>query len=452
MGYFPSAAGGLLLLGLGAGCSQEEYSINPLTLTEAALEVTTALGEDPVFPLESPPEIRTATRAELADALYVEILPAVNRLGLEGSRGESLAREQAQGLSRLVGVKYFSGRNAVLVVPANVSGSAAGLSKGADQTRALLRGLLLLECAHAVGVQRYRADQISDETQDLDRSMTRRAVVEGFARFLARRTARRTQPTWEANLDLCTEMIVGQPPEAIRNAQDAAEDQAFRQLAFIHLQGEEFVTVVFDTGGEPAIQKLFENPPDDPDLVGQPNWYLEPASRPIPTRDLGRALTLFEERFDAEQFGRRRIQENRQRIETQLAFASEPNLNRILAGVVDAQTSVITSNSDPEKNNVSLQIKEHSSAAEAGFFVGQVRQIIEADRTGNVREIAGPDGEWRGILFSDPPRDTGGMQILGGVVEAGVLSISVSLTGDLALEPALMELLPAVVAGAVNLK
>jgi len=441
MGSRCEAAGGLLLLiGMAAGCSRE-YTLDPLTLTADALEVTAALREDPIFPLETPPDVRVATRAELADALYVEVLSTVERLGVSGSRSEELARDQAQELSRWVGAKYFHDRDAILVVPENVALIAAELNPEEDVTRDLLRGMLLLECAQALGVQRYGADQISAESRDIDQSITRRAVVEGFARFIARRAAARQPSVLESSFELTSRMIVGRPPAVIQSAEDAAEDQAHRQLAFIHEQGEQFVTEIFEAGGEPAIRKLFEDPPDDPDLIGRPAWYLNPASRPLPTVDLERALTAFEERFEVDQWERQRIDDNLQRIEAQLAFASSGDADRMVRNIVAAQSEVVTSRKDPERDNVSLQIKEHTSAAEAEFFVLQVRQIIESNPSSGVREIADPDERWQGVQFEGVAPGAGGPKMLGCIVEFGVLTISVTFTGELAVDGSLLEVL-----------
>ncbi|MFH0945968.1 MAG: hypothetical protein V2A76_12275 [Planctomycetota bacterium] len=419
-----------------AGCSKE-YVLDKLSLSDEAVPIVKALAEDPVFPMKRPLEIGIVSRAEMEDALYGEILPTARKLGMEEKRAESLAREQSRGMSREVGVKFFSERYAVLVIPENVVKAARELAESEDVTRELLRGRLLVECAHAAAFERYGLDRMAGDSAEMDRRMARSAAMEGFAWFLARRLAERKG--WMRSLDLCARRVVGERPKTIRSIRDAAADEAYRQLSFIHVAGERFVTTLFETGGEPAIARMFEAPPEDPDLIARPEWYLDPSSRPQPTRELEAALSLFEERFDQAVWQIDRMVETRQRIAAQLASRGEQDVQRMLDGIVAGRASVASSREDPAARNVVLQIKEHTSAEAANFFVLKVRQILESDRTGNIKPFEDEGERWAGFLFAESAASTGGPEILGCVVASGVLTVSISFAGEAVVEQTLRE-------------
>ena len=425
------------------GC-EREFVVDELSLSDEAVPIVKALTEEPVFALQQPPAIKAVSRVEMEDALYGEMLLTVKALGMEGQRAESLAREQSRGISRELGVKFFSDRNAVLVVTENVTKAALELTGSTDEVREFLRGRLLAECSHAVTLQRYGAGRLDGDSPDMDFRMARTAVVEGFARFLARRLAVRND--WMRSFDLNSLRMVPARPETIRTAQDAMADQAYRRLAFIHLTGERFVTAVFEQGGEPAIAKLFQAPPDDPDLISRPEWYLDPSLRPQPTRELERALSLFAERYDQEDVWQvERLDETHERIAAQLASCDEQDRKRMLDGIVTGRVAVASNRASPGTRHVVLQIKEHTSAEEASFFVRKVQEILQEDRTGNLETFLDDGGRWSGFRFDDSTTDSGAPSVTGCVVACGVLTISPSFTGESVEEPELRELVSLIV-------
>ncbi len=420
----------VLLAGLASlvslvGCGKE-YRLDALTLSEDAAEVLAAVSAEPVFKLEKLPEIRIGEQAEIESALFGEVFPTAKSLGMEESRARSFAHEQSRGLARVVGAKYFEELNAVLVLPENISLVVQTLEEGASATRDVLRGLLLLECARAVKMARYGPDPLPTD-QDFDRSMCQRALVEGFGRFLAQRLA--TRHGWERSLEMCTKMMIGEPPAEILSMEDASATQAYNQNAFVHLKGERFVTAVFEARGEEGVREMMASPPTEQEIIARPEWYLDPSKRPQSKYDLEPALALFEKRFDPELWRSERLHSERGRVAMQMAMCEREDIDRVLNGIVGGRTAVLSHAEEPQRRNAALQIKEHVTAEEAQFFVARVAEIIRADRTGNVSEVEGANGSWTGILFAESA-EGGNPEMVGGVVTAGELSVSVTFAGE----------------------
>lgn len=416
-----SVVSAVLLLLSHSGCS-EPSEFDAVVLTREALPVVEAYRDDPLFGMESTPPIELATLAEVEAALFLEIAPAVRRLESDPERAELTARRQARGLAGLIGAKYFPGDGIIRVVPVNIEQAVTRLGQPQSALTTVLRGLLLVECGHALVQTRYQASNAAERIRNADQSLAFRAVIEGFTLFIARRHA--DKHGWQASLEMCMRLVVGDDVD--EESTDEYSEIREQQL-FTYRQGERFIRRVFEAGGEPALRALFQDPPADTDLIAHPDWYLDPDSRPGGNFDLDGGLDELEAQFDPELWTGARFSSNQRRIEAQMALAGPEAVERIVEHFLEGRTGVVTFNEDPTRRNIAVQLKEHGSDEEASYFLDQVRILIDQSYPVPGVEQTGVRADWKGWVFQGENAEG---SIKAALAAVGPLTVCVAVTGE----------------------
>ncbi len=156
-------------------------------------------------------------------------------------------------------------------------------------SREALQATLVHEVMHAVHDAQFPLDQLMEGIVDMDSAQAFNALVEGHAQFHARRICE--AQGWQAGFERFSSAIGWFPPteDAVRAL---LMKVAIAQMGFWYETGEQFFVAVHAARGDEGVRLVFENPPMESILISEPDWYLQPETRPVAEFDL-------EERLDS---------------------------------------------------------------------------------------------------------------------------------------------------------
>ena len=354
-------------------------------LRQVAAEVTAAYAE--LYPgLEVKPAVRFAAKQEVAAILAVELeRQLIARMDADTAGRMAVAASQAYADALLA--KYAFDQDEVLVLGDNIRFMERG--SGLPLTsKDSLRALLAHEFAHALAERRYGiADKLLGLESE-DAVLAANAVIEGDAQFIARRICE--SKGWSEGFKAFTE-VIGFIPE------DPDLDAATRHMVEIitsaatasYYQGEAFIAALHAAGGDEAVAGAFESLPGEMALIYNPEWFLDPSSRPVYDWDLDQGLTPFEARYAGGDWLIQKVSAARPQLEVAFNMLPVDDVSPVLDGLMQNRMIVAQPKASPM-----------SGIALAGLYEFDARETAEAflklqDRTSRKKDELMAEGETR---------------------------------------------------------
>lgn len=194
-----------------------------------------------------------------------------------------LARREADEIGRTFGLsalaKYTWTTKELLVSAKGWRLQAIQMKRPGLTSDACLRAVLAHETVHALDDARHDIGKVLGGLATIDAIQGFTGVFEGHAQLLARRIC--AKRGWSEGFDLFSTNIRGLPEGAESLA--AAQLDTLRAqgavMAAPYVAGETFLAAVEARGPE-AVARAFREPPDSPDLLYRPDWWLDPSKRP----------------------------------------------------------------------------------------------------------------------------------------------------------------------------
>lgn len=307
-------------------------------LAKLVEDLRTRLAKDAKIAVPAEVQVRLATAKDIELALIEEFTPRIVKLTVAAGHeeNESIARDvatqTAKPLSSALFAKYATGSRTVLVCLDNAN---RVLALQPDLLRVpaleLVRATLAHEFVHALDHANYAFDRELLECSTADEVSALDAIMEGHAQFIARRACA------AIGLSDAFEAFTGL---VLSKATATGFDRVIVEIihgAIVHsyVQGEAFVAEIHSKGGEEAVARAFREPPTDPLVISNPEWFLDPSKRPASKFNLEAALTAFESSFDSERYLSQRSRGNAEQLKGALALIPEREaVDALAAGVL----------------------------------------------------------------------------------------------------------------------
>ena len=354
-------------------------------LRQVAAEVAAAYAE--LYPdLEVTPGVRFATKDEVAAILSVELeRQLIARMDAETA--ERLAAAGAQAYADALLAKYAFDQDEILVLADNIRFMEHGSGLPLTSPNAL-RALLAHEFAHALAERRHGIAEKLLGLKSEDAVLAANAVIEGDAQFIARRICE--SKGWSEGFEAFTE-IIGFIPDnpdldaATRHMVEIITSAA----AAAYYQGEAFIAALHAAGGDAAIAGAFESLPGEMALIYNPEWYLDPSSRPVYDWDLDRGLQPFEARYEGGDWLIQKVSAARAQMEVAFNMLPAADVAPVLDGLMQNRMIVAQPKASPM-----------SGIALAGLYEFDTRETSQAflklqDRTSRKKDALMAEGETR---------------------------------------------------------
>lgn len=340
-----------------AAQTEAPRDIDEERLAAAFADVRTAVKEVLGVDVDDKLRPRIVTSKEIAARVAEENLPVIRLRQPD----EELAQREADGYGRTFGqnaMAKYTWTTKELLVSAKVWRRQATMMKRPTLTSdESLRAVLVHEVVHALDDARYDIGKVMAGRRTVDEMQGFNGVFEGHAQLLARRICEKRG--WKSGFDVFTANIGGVP--------EGAESLAAAQLDVLRAQGalaaapyvagESFMAAV-ETSGAESVARAFREPPDNPDLLYRPDWWLDPAKRPKSKFAAQAALDLYESWFPAETWASGRMTLPRAGLEASMTRLGAELTKKALDGRVTSTSISLQPRTDPNSKLVVLALHE----------------------------------------------------------------------------------------------
>lgn len=347
--------------------------------------------------LDPPPPLRFVEPNELGERVAEENLELLLRQHGERATAEAAARQAGAQYAQFAFAKYSWSSKEFLVVLSSWNTKARLMDKIELVEEETVHAVLVHELVHA----------LDDRTHDLGRSLLAcadsdqvhgfNAVLEGHAQLLGRRVC--AARGWSDGFAAYTELIGALPP-GLDEATLQIVRVAAATLNTAYDEGERFMAALTERGGTELVARAFRAPPDA-QTVFHPQWFIDPASRPVPVYDPEPAFALFNAHFPSEEWFPTRLSLTPAQFTAALALLPPETVTPILATLRSARITSLQPTADPSSKQVMLGVFEFADEAGAQVYVVAARELgrikDERMRTGSIRILSatydelGPD-------------------------------------------------------------
>jgi hypothetical protein len=314
-----------------------------------------------------PPQLVGAR--EIARTVADENLPAIRRRQPDEELAKAEAERLGAATSTRVYAKYAWSTHTLLVVGRTWEQNARLLNRPQLTSDHALRSVLVHELCHAVDDRRFGfADRLA-AAATTDAVDALNAVIEGHAQYDARRVCK--ESGWSDGFDEFTGAIGALPAAAAILGQGEAMilRATATAAATAYVDGERFVAAVLTARKDKGEQQLFEAPPKDLQAVLQPQWYLDPASRPDLLYDFEPALDAFAAAMDAAVWSGGRSSPTGKQIASGLTLLPQADVDTFVASLRAARLLRLVPTDAPQSKAALLCAIEFDSADSARRWI-----------------------------------------------------------------------------------
>lgn len=365
-----------------AQLSEDDVSV---AFVEARKAVADLLGHTPA--LETPLTFTTAV--ELGDAVAEENLPALLLRQPERAKARSEAELIGRQYAASAFAKYSWSQEEILVVLDSWNELALQHQRPELLNAETVRAVLVHELVHALDDEAHdlAASALRCTTADLATGLN--AVIEGHAQHVARAVC--AQAGWSEGFEQFTAQL-----GAVR---ERGLDEATRQfllaqgatLASAYHDGERFVAALEASGGRELVARAFQTPPDGETIL-HPQWFIDPASRPLLRYDAEPALERFLQAFPTESWSSTRFSLTPVQVASGLALLPAESVQRIQASLRSARAITLQLTVAPGERSVVMAVLEFDSSASAEAYLvsaGELARIKdERMKSGQTRILS----------------------------------------------------------------
>lgn len=402
------AAFAALFLFLASWSVQAEFEITAESVSEIGKMVAPLVEKETGIALKDRIRFSLTTPDELEKIICEEVKPQFRNMYDD----EKMATEQRKQFSRLVAqalvAKYVFGEKRIVVCPENIDSMAKILGREGMFTRESLSVILVHECVHAADDVKYGFSRTMGQLEGRAAVEAFNAVVEGHAQHVTRKIC--IAAGWEAAFEEFTENIGKVPPQpGMGEAMNLYLRLIVSTISSAYYDGESFIRAIAERGGEKAVQRAFSRPPADYDLINNPEWFLDPASRPKCLFEFDSALEILENRYDKETWSCQKVSVNRAQLEIALTHLPRDEVQRILVGVKQNRIYVLKPKESPQSKCVIGSLIEFDTPAAGAHAFEATRRLLrikdEKMKKGMIR-IKSSSYEtirresWQGVLYT----------------------------------------------------
>lgn len=344
--------------------------VNEERIAAAFADVRSALKEVLGVEVDAKFQPRIVGAKDVAARVALENLPVIRLRQPDPALAQSEADAIGQQFGQSALAKYTWATKELLVSAKTWRRQAAMMNRPALTSDEALRAVLVHEVVHALDDARYDIGKVIGGLPSIDAVQGLNGVLEGHAQLLARRVCEKRG--WKSGFDVFSANIGGVP--------EGAESLAAAQLDLLRAQGaiaaapyvagEAFMTAVEARGAE-FVARAFRTPPETPDLLYRPDWWLEPAQRPKSRFTLGAALDAFGARYPSEQWSSAKMTLPRAGLEASMTRIGPERVRTALDGRITSTSITLQPRADPSSKLVSLALHEFVDEKGAlAFFTG----------------------------------------------------------------------------------
>ena len=345
---------------------------------------------------------RFGTAEEIAEILKEENIAVMARTLPEGTDQEVIeetAEQFSESISDALLAKFSLGENEVLV---NLEvffrlDEEFGLTGLASHE--VLQAVLVHEAVHAIDDVEFSLAKLEELIVDADSSQTVNALIEGHAQFRSRRVCADHGMTaaferFSSAISFVPE--TDDPVDALLMATYVA------QMTFWYEEGERFFLAVHAAKGEEGVREVFEAPPTESVFISQPDWYLDPSSRPEAEFDLEERLGVIIDLSSKSDRTLTKMKLLKPQIVAGLALLPEVEVESVLAELQDNLMAFYQGRDDL----FSVGIFSMSSAVWSRSFFDLEEELLyakdEAMSEGDIRIVSSEYEEIReGVQYGD---------------------------------------------------
>ncbi|MCA8975742.1 MAG: hypothetical protein KDC98_13555 [Planctomycetes bacterium] len=327
--------------------------------------------------LDELPPLKLVEPEDVARVIANENLPAIRLRQCDEDKAEAEAAQLSRELARFVFAKYAWSTKTFLVVAATWEASASVLRRPELTTDHTLRAVMVHELCHAIDDLRFDFGRRMLATPSTDSVAAFSAVMEGHAQLAARRVCK--VRGWSDGFEALTGSI-GAVPAGIADSEEASAFLMRAQaaaLASAYLDGERFVTTVLEARPESGRRDIFESPPLDPETILQPQWYLDPSTRPALLYELEPAIDAFVARFDPAIWSSMRGNVTGKQIATGLTMLEAEEVDAFVASLRAARMVQLAPTAAPQSKIAILIAMEFDSEDAARRWVDMSGRVSD---------------------------------------------------------------------------
>lgn len=240
------------------------------------------------------PAVICGNRDRMAASMTFDLLPQIRKLhpSLEHNDAGQYALEQAIAAAPLVLARYGNHDKALFLAPANVPALLEHFGAQAEQSKLLLKLVMVHELAHALQDQEAGLQKLLDGAKDGESSIALNALLQGHALYLQELVAKELK-TGDATLNLARRMVA----QAARHGDPMVDEMVETNFRQIFLDGRAFVAHHAAKNGMEKVWAMYAQPPADTRIILAPETY---TGAPRALLDYARALEGLEKEIDKE--------------------------------------------------------------------------------------------------------------------------------------------------------
>jgi hypothetical protein len=329
---------------------------------EARRAVAECLGRAPA------PEIPLTftTAVELGDAVAEESLPTVLLRQPERAKAASEAELIGRQYAASAIAKYSWSQEEILVVLDSWNELALQRQRPELLSAGAVRAVLVHELVHALddAVHDFAACALRCTTTDLAAGLN--AVIEGHAQHVARAVC--AQAGWSEGFEQFTAQIGAVRERGLDEATRLFLNAQGATLASAYHDGERFIAALEASGGSELVARAFQAPPDGETIL-HPQWFIDPASRPVLRYDPEPALERFLQAFPVESWSSTRFSLTPVQVASGLALLPAESVQRIQASLRSARAVTLQLTAAPGERSVVMALLEFDSTASAEAYL-----------------------------------------------------------------------------------
>ncbi|MEM8712720.1 MAG: hypothetical protein AAGG01_17350 [Planctomycetota bacterium] len=361
----------------------------------------------------------------------------------------AMTKQLAESYSMALLARYAFADGEIQVCPENIERLGVVLEIPELTTEESLTAVLVHEFVHARDALQSELAKFVASATSADELQTRSAVLEGHAQWVTRKIVNGLEDgpgSLKSGFEHFTAAITAVPEGIEDPAQKLQASIAAQSFGFAYVDGERFVEAIAAARGPEGVQGLFTAPPNDPLVILQPDWHLDPSLRPESKVDATAGLDRFEEIAVPEDFAANRQTLMVGQLRASLAGLDEAMIEEFVTHLVKSELLIASIPTDPNQM-LTVGLLEFDSAGGALAALRTQSALLEYRDSqfagGGVRiESAeytpwNPDAETRGMIAQKVVQaGSETIPVLTVVALRGALMIELSIIGEVDEEEA----------------
>ena len=306
--------------------------------------------------------LRLAEPKDLSDIVQKDMMEMAKLK--DGDKVPGKIRVAARSMRRMLLAKFDWREREILFCPDNFRLQAKMLKKAEVNSEATFRAVLVHECVHAVDEQQLQWSKTLLKLPNQRRIEVYNAVIEGHAQHVAARVC--AANGWSEGFEIFTS-IIGQDRPGVGESDRLLSQIRTANLQAAYRDGKRFIDFLLDKKGKEGIRQAFRTPPEDFQAILHPDWYLDPAKRPVQVHDLEKPLAHFIENH-GEAWTPRKTTMTPAQLNAAMALLESEDRERALKYMRQNKMVVLQAKTKPRNRMLVVALFEFDSPQEATFY------------------------------------------------------------------------------------